>query len=110
MLVNSGSSFSKGDIVAFKNILGEEIIAEFVEEDSTNYIVTCPFAMAMGQGGAGFAPPIMFGQPIKDIKDREIPLRKEHIMFALPAREDIIAAYKSEVSGIITPQEQKIVT
>ena len=112
MLINSESSFNAGDIIALKNVLGEEIICEFVKEDSDNYIVKCPFAMAMSQGGAGFAPPVMFAKPIKDMKDKEVTLRKAHIMFAFEAREDITQAYKAETTGIVqaTPQEQKIIT
>ena len=55
MLVNSESRFKKGDIIAIKNILVEEIICEYIEEDATSYTVKTPFAMAMSQGGAGFA-------------------------------------------------------
>lgn len=112
MLVNSESKFDKGDIIALKNVLGEEIICEFVEDDAECYYVKCPFAMAMSQGGAGFAPPVMFAEPITKFKDRVILLRKAHIMFAFPAREDIVQAYKAETTGIVpaTPKETKIIT
>jgi hypothetical protein len=55
MLVNSESKFSKGDILAIKNTLGEEIICEYVEEDLATYTIKQPFAMALTQGGAHFA-------------------------------------------------------
>ena len=112
MLVNSESRFKKDDIVALKNILGEEIICTYVSESDTHYVIQQPFAMAMGpQGqGAGFAPPVMFGESPKSYKG-VVDIRKDHCLFAVHAREEIIAAYKSETTGIMVPQKDtKIIT
>ena len=106
MLVNSDSRFSKGDILAIKTTLGEEIICEYDEESASHYVVKQPFTMAITQQGAHFAPLVMFGNP--EIKT--MPIQKVHCMFVVLANDEITAGYKSQVSGIITPKEPKIVT
>ena len=106
MLVNSEFKFDKGDVLALKNILGEEIICEFISETPTHYTINKPFAMAMTQQGAAFAPPIHFG----DI-DREFEIDKSHLLWATVGNKEVTAAYRQQVSGIMVPEKNnKIIT
>jgi len=106
MLVNSESRFKKDDVLALKNILGEEIICAFVEEDSTHYTIKKPFAMAMTQNGPAFAPAVMFGDC-----DGEMKILKSQYLWAVPGNKEITAAYTQQVSSIMVPQKDtKIIT
>ncbi len=95
MLINKESSFSKGDVITLKNILGEEIICTFVEEDSTHYTVTDALALGMSQQGMTLTPPVFSGEISGDLK-----VQKIHTMWAVPTQEKFVAPYKQEVSGI----------
>ncbi len=107
MLINSGSSFSKGDTITLKNILGEEIMCTFVKEDITYYYITDAYALGMAQqGGMTLTPPVFSGEMTGEIK-----LQKIHIMWALPTEEKFIGGYKQEVTGIqIVAPSKKIIT
>lgn len=106
MLINSGFSFSKDDILALKNILGEEIICTFVSVDDTYYTIKKPFAMAMTQNGPAFAPAVMFGD-----MDGDIQVYRDHFLWAVKGNAEITAAYTQQVSGIAVPQQNtKIIT
>ena len=106
MLINSESIFKKADILLLKNILGEEIICEFVEETATHYVIKQPFAMTMTEKGPGFVAAVMFADTTG-----EMSVRKEHFLYALPAHPEIAPAYTHQISGIVMPKKSsKIIT
>ena len=93
-------------VILLKNILGEEIICEFVEETATHYVIKQPYAMTMTEKGPGFVAAVMFA----DVSG-EVRVRKEHFLYALPAHPEIAPAYTHQVSGIVMPQKTgKIIT
>jgi hypothetical protein len=49
----------------------------------------------------------MFGEPKME---EPVLFQKAHVMWVVRANEEITAGYKSQVSGIITPKDPKIVT
>lgn len=107
MLINSESKFKSGDILALKNILGEEILATYVESDGNKMIVKDIIAMGMTpEGQPGFMKAMVFG----DISG-EIVLHKDHYLFIVKAEENIASAYTQQLSGLLIPKEnKKIVT
>lgn len=106
MLINTSQTFKKGDVITLKNILGEEIMCKFVEEDATHYTITDPWALGMTQQGMSCLPPVVSG----DLSG-EIRFLKSHCMWAVPADEKFVPAFIEHVSGIaIVPKGSKIIT
>jgi len=106
MLINTEPKFKKGDIITLKNILGEEIMCTFVEEDSIHYTVTDAFALGMSQQGMSLALPVFSGDMKGDLK-----LQKIHTMWAVHTAEKFVQGYKQEVSGIqIVETSKQIIT
>ncbi len=106
MLINSEPKFSKGDVITLKNILGEEIMCTFVEEDNTHYTIKDAHALGMTQQGMTLAPPVFSGELKGDLK-----LQKIHILWAVPTQEKFVPGYKEEVTGIqVVAATTKIIT
>lgn len=85
----------------FKLVTGENVIAEVVERwengrDGT-YTIDKPFAIIVTKEGIGLMPFDMFG------KAQPIVIKEYHIMFAAEPDPEILAAYKSQTGGIVTP-------
>lgn len=105
MLINKESIFKKDDIITLKNILGEEIMCTFVEEDSTHYTVKDAYALGMSQQGMTLTAPVFSGEIKGDLR-----LQKIHIMWAVPCQEKFVQGYKQEISGIqIVETSKKII-
>ena len=107
MLVNSESRFKDGDIITVKNILGEEIICTFVEEDLTHITIKDPWALGMSQQGMQLMPVVVSGAEIKD----SVKFAKTHAMWVIPTDEQFHAGYRKHVTGLdIVEQSTKIIT
>lgn len=105
MLIDSGTSFKKGDVITIKNILGEEIMCTFVKEDSTHYIITDPWALGMSQEGMTLMPPVVSSEMKGELKFAKI-----HAMWAIASNDQFIPGYTKQVTGIeIVTTSKKII-
>ena len=106
MLVNSKSSFSKGDIITIKNILGEEIMCTFVEEDLTHYTIEKAFALGMSEQGMDLLDVVFSGDLSGELK-----FQKAHAMWAVKTEERFLQGYAQKTGGVhvVTP-DKKIIT
>lgn len=66
MLIDKG--IASGDVVSMKLITGEEIITKLVEETSTEFKVSKPLVLSVGQQGMGMIPMMFTVDPEKDLK------------------------------------------
>lgn len=66
MLIDKG--VTAGEVVSLKLISGEEILAKLVEETATEYKVSKPLVLSVGQQGLGMIPLMFTIDPEKDIK------------------------------------------
>lgn len=106
MLINIGAKFKKGDVITIKNVLGEEIMCTFVEEDSSHYIITDAWALSLSQKGMVLMPPVASGNMKGEIK-----FAKAHTMWATLTADEFIVGYKQQVTGIaIVTKSTKIIT
>lgn len=106
MLLNTTSSFKKDDIITLKNILGEEIMCKFVEEDSTHYTISDPWALGMSQQGMSLMPPVVSGD-----MSGTVQFAKAHCMWAVKADEKFVPGFIEHISGIaVIPKGSKIIT
>jgi len=65
MLLNKG--FSSNEVVSIKLLSGEEIVARFVEETATGYVLSKPTVVTMSQQGIGLMPFMITIDPDRDV-------------------------------------------
>ena len=94
MLINS-KSFDKGDIVVFKMVNGDEIVAEIIDDSAGDYRIKKPQTVVPSAKGMGLMPSLFTA---KD--DFIIEVAKQHVMMAAPAVEEMVKHYLSTTSGI----------
>jgi len=106
MLINSGSSFSKGDIITIKNILGEEMMCTFVEEDITHYTIKDAFALAMSEKGMDLLDLVFSGEMSGEVKFQKI-----HTLWAVKTEERFLQGYAVKTGGVhvVTPDKKIII-
>ena len=102
MIINTGSSFKKDDIITIKNTLGEEIVAKFVEETLTHYTVDKPLALGMSQQGMQFMPVVASGHI-----PGHLDFPKAHVMLAVPTQSEIGSQYIQTTTGLAVPVPNK---
>lgn len=66
MLIDKG--IISGDVVSMKLITGEEIITKLIEETATEFKVSKPLVLSVGQQGMGMIPMMFTVDPEKDLK------------------------------------------
>ena len=106
MLINSGSKFSSGDVITIKNILGEEIMCTYVNEDSTHYTIKDAFALAMSEQGMDLLALVFSGE-----LEGEIQFQKIHALWAVKTAERFLQGYAAKTGGVhvVTPQKKIII-
>lgn len=102
MLINK--PLSADDVVTFKLVTGEEVIARLQEETDTAYVVTKPMALAMGAQGVGLVP-AAFSAELNTVK-----FQKSHVILAALTRKEIIGNYIEGTTGIQTVKNAGILT
>jgi len=106
MLINSGSSFKEGDIITIKNILGEEIMCTFVEEDLTHYTIENAFALAMSEKGMDLLDVVFSGD-----MEGKVKFQKTHALWAVKTAERFLQGYaqKTGTVHVVTPDKKIII-
>lgn len=103
MLVQN--KFDKDDIVSFKLVNGDEIVAKVVEENISGYIINRPCTVIPSQQGIGLLQSMFTGNTEKDIV-----LGKQHVMMAAPTIDDIVRHYLRTTTGIEPVTRGSIIT
>jgi hypothetical protein len=93
MLVNK--VYDSGDIVAFKLVNGDEIVAKMISEDMISFKVNRPCTIVPSPQGLGLMQS-MFSSDI----NKDIELRKEHVMMHAPVIKQMSDHYFQTTTGI----------
>jgi hypothetical protein len=93
MLVNK--VYDSGDIVAFKLVNGDEIVAKVVSEDMISFKINRPCTIVPSPQGLGLMQS-MFSSDI----NKDIELRKEHVMMHAPVIKQMSDHYFQTTTGI----------
>jgi hypothetical protein len=93
MLVNK--VYDSGDIVAFKLVNGDEIVAKMISEDMISFTVNRPCTIVPSPQGLGLMQS-MFSSDI----NKDIELRKEHVMMHAPVIKQMSDHYFQTTTGI----------
>ena len=103
MLINKG--YQEGDIIVFKIMTGEEIVAKLVEETSAGFVVNKPCTVIPSQQGLGLMQTLMCA----DI-NINTTLNKSAVIMSSPVIKDIENHYIRTTTGIETAPANGIIT
>ena len=102
MLINKG--YAEGDIVCFKMVTGDEIVAKFVELLPAGFTVSRPCTVIPSNQGLGLMQSLISA----DI-NTNVTLKFEHIVMHGPVITDIENHYIRTTTGI-QPAKSGIIT
>ena len=102
MLINKG--YQEGDVVCFKVVTGDEIVAKIVEQNQAGFVVNRPCTVIPSQQGLGLMQSLISA----DI-NTNVTLKSEHIIMHSPVIQDIENHYIRTTTGI-QPAKSGIIT
>ena len=95
----------KDDVVVFRTVSSDEVIATLVEETDTAYRVNKPLALAMGPKGVSLTHYMLMAD-----KDSEFEFLKSTVITLAKANSQAKDAYTQSTSNIVQPSKQTIIT
>jgi hypothetical protein len=93
MLINRG--YSTGDIVCFKIVNGDEIVAKILETTDAGFVIERPCTVIPSAKGIGLMQSLISA----DI-NKSTTLKNEHVMMHAPVINDIQNHYLRTTTGI----------
>lgn len=93
MLIDKGISI--GEVISLKLISGEEILAKLVEETDTEYKISKPLVLSVGQQGLGMIPFLFTVNPDKDLK-----ISKSSVIVVTNTDKQFADQYLQGITGI----------
>jgi len=107
MLVSTSTKLDKNDIVSFKLVNGDEVVAKYVDynEVTKEYTMSRPLTVMPSQQGVGFFQTVITG-----IKEKDVVVSKDHIMMIVPSEKDVCDHYLALTTGIQPVTNGKIIT
>jgi len=95
MLITKG--ISPGEIVGFKMVTGEELVAKLVEETADAWLVSKPLMVYQTDAGIGFIQPML-----SSTMEKSFTLKKIHVTLESEIVEPLKKHYLSTTSSILT--------
>lgn len=103
MLV-SNQKYTSGDVVSFKMVNGDEVIAKVLEETVDGWQVASPCTVMPAQQGLGLMQSLFSA---KD--DAKVFLNRTHIMFHAESLEQMRVHYIKTTTGVDVIPKQSII-
>lgn len=95
MLIQKG--WSTGDVVTFKLVSGEEMLARYQGESQTEYQITKPATLIPTERGTfGLLPTVFSGE----LNTSTLTLQKTAVVLTVSAKKEIADEYTKATSGI----------
>lgn len=98
------NNYQKGDIVTFKLVNGDEVIAEILESNISGWVLRRPCTVLPSAQGIGLVQSLFTG------KTEKVELSKQHTMMHSESIAEIRSHYIKTTSGIETIPKQGILT
>ena len=95
--------YKENDIISFKLISGEEVVARLVAQTADHYEIYKPLSLMPGPQGLALAQTMMSSK-----LDHNITLTKHAVVMHSLSREEMTAAWYEATSGIKTANSSKI--
>lgn len=93
MLLSKG--YQEGDIVSFKLINGDEIVARIISIDNNNYEISKPCTVMPGPQGMGLIQSLFTADA-----DVNVILQKDHVLMHAPSIDQMQKHYIKTTTGI----------
>jgi hypothetical protein len=103
MLVSK--KYSNGDVVSFKIVTGDEIVARIVEENDGSFLIEKPCTVMPSPQGMGLMQSLFTADA-----DAKIHLHKDHVIMHSPSIEQMQKHYIKTVTGIEPVTRGSIIT
>jgi hypothetical protein len=103
MLV-SNQKYAAGDVVSFKMVNGDELVAKILEENEAGFSVASPCTVMPGQQGLGLIQSLFSAN-----EDCKVFLSRQHVMFHAESLEQMKAHYLKTTTGVEIIPKQKII-
>jgi hypothetical protein len=98
-MVKTTFNYNKGDVIDFKLLSGEEIIARLDEDRENEYILMKPMALInTPNGGLGMMP-----APIASDHVTPVMLNKHAVAFHCKCEQSLASQYLEKTTGITMP-------
>ena len=94
MLIQKG--YNVGDVVCFKLVNGDEIVAKLIGEAHDHYVINRPYTVMPSQQGLGLIQSLFCG----DINNNNITLNKQFVIMHIPPIKDMVNHYIHTTTGI----------
>lgn len=96
--------YDKNDIVSFKLVNGDEIVAKLTDENDNEFTISKPCTVMPSPKGLGLIQSLFTSDLNRDIK-----LEKRHVMMHALTQKDVESHYIQTVTGIQTAPAGSIV-
>ena len=103
MLVTN-QKYASGDVVSFKMVNGDELVAKVVEETGEGFSVASPCTIMPSQQGIGLIQSLFSAD-----QDAKVFLSRQHVMFHAESLEQMKSHYIKTTTGIDVAPKQKII-
>lgn len=97
--------YSEGDVVSFKLVNGDEIIAKITETKSNGWMISKPFTIIPSPQGLGLVQSMFSAELNKNVE-----LKAEHVMMHAEALQQMRDHYITTTTGIQTVSKGPIIT
>lgn len=103
MLIDKG--YSEGDVVSFKLVNGDEIIAKIAETKAASWMISKPCTIIPSPQGLGLVQSMFSAELNKNVE-----LKAEHVMMHAEALQQMRDHYITTTTGIQTVSKGPIIT
>lgn len=104
MLLNT-KRYSAGDIVCFKLVNGDEVVARIKTDANEEFVVTKPCTVLPSPKGIGLVQSLFTA-----VSETEIHLRRDHVLMHSEVVKEISDYYLQTVTGIKPTSASGIIT
>jgi len=104
MLV-SKSKIDDGDVVSFKLVNGDEIVAKVASQSDDSYVLSKPCLIVPSGQGIGMMQALFSADPDKDVE-----IKKQHVMMHAPTIDKLQSHYIQTTTGIQPVTKGSIIT
>jgi hypothetical protein len=105
MLINKAQAYAVGDLVTYKLVNGDEIVAEITELGERSWRLSRPCTVVPSGQGIGLIQALFTADLSKDVW-----LHEDKVMLHAPTTEALRAHYIKTTTGIETIPRQGIIT
>lgn len=95
MLVSNSTKYASGDVVSFKMVTGDEIIAKVLEQTDSGFNVAAPCTVMPSAQGLGLMQSLFSAK-----EDVKIFLSNSHVMFHAESIEQMRVHYIKTTTGV----------